>query len=227
MALFSDLRGTTQTTFRIGAALLKRITGGIAFRNTADTLDERVQASVYEANDNIGLIINADSAGTGADYRISLARPAAGMVADWTLTLPPNAGSAAQVLQTNGAGVTTWTTAGVTAQLIAVDTTTLGFGSASPLALFTTPANAIIEKIQVIIDTPFTGGTPSLTIGITGQTAKYMGATENTLTGVATDKYETNPGLPSTAGEALIGTYAANGASAGSARILVHYVVPS
>ena len=108
-----------------------------------------------------------------------------------------------------------------------MDTTTLGFGTASPLSLFSTPANAIISKIQVIIDTPFTGGTPSLTIGITGQTAKYMGATQNVLTGVAADTYESNPSLPSTAGEALIGTYAANGASAGSARILVHYVVPS
>jgi hypothetical protein len=92
--------------------------------------------------------------------------------------------------------------------------------------LFSTPSGAIIEKVQVIIDTQF-NGTPTLTVGISGTTSKYMTTTQNVLTDVAGTGYESNPRLPSTAGEALIATYSAGGASAGAARILVHYSIPS
>jgi hypothetical protein len=53
-----------------------------------------------------------------------------------------------------------------------------------------------------------------------------MGSSQNVLQGIAKDVYETNPG-EAAASEALIATYAAGGASAGAARILVYYSVPS
>jgi hypothetical protein len=109
---------------------------------------------------------------------------------------------------------------------MAVDTTSIAFGTASPLTLFTTPASAIIHKVQVVIDTPFSGGTPTLTIGIAGTTSKYMGSGQNVLTGTAKDVYESNPG-ESAASESLIATYAAGGASTGAGRILVYYSVPA
>lgn len=227
MAWYSDLAGTTSTTFRIGVNhIIKAITGGFAVRNAADNADGKIQASQFEASGDTGLIINSDSAGSGADWKITLNRPTSGMTADYTLTLPVNDGSPNQVLSTNGSGVLSWESAGSVADKIGVDTTNLAFGTSSPLALFTTPANAVIHKIEVIIDTAF-NGTPTFTVGITGTTSKYMTATQNILTSTAGDAFESNPKLPATAGESLIGTYSAGGASAGAARILVHYSVPT
>jgi hypothetical protein len=62
-------------------------------------------------------------------------------------------------------------------------------------------------------------------VGISGDTARYMGATTNDLTSVAV--YETNPGIEANAStEALIATYSAASATVGSARILVTYGEP-
>lgn len=227
MAWYTDLLGTTSTTFKIGVNhLIKAITGGFAVRNAADSADGKIQASQFEASGDTGLIINSDAAETGSDYKITINRPTSGMGASYTLTLPVNDGSPSQVLSTDGSGVLSWASAGSTADKIGVDTTALAFGTASPLALFTTPANAIIEKIQVIIDTAF-DGTPTLTVGITGTTSKYMTATQNILTATAGTGYESNPRLPATAGESLIATYSAGGATVGAARILIHYFVPT
>lgn len=227
MAWYTDLLGTTSTTFKIGVNhLIKAITGGFAVRNAADSADGKIQASQFDASGDTGLIINSDAAETGSDYKITINRPTSGMGASYTLTLPVNDGSPSQVLSTDGSGVLSWASAGSTADKIGVDTTALAFGTASPLALFTTPANAIIEKIQVIIDTAF-DGTPTLTVGITGTTSKYMTATQNVLTNAAGTGYESNPRLPATAGESLIATYSAGGATVGAARILIHYFVPT
>ncbi len=225
MGLFKDLKGTTESIFRVGVNAWKNITGGIAARNAADNADVKVQASQFETTGNTGLIINADAANTGADWSITINRPATGMSASYTLTLPTTDGSPSEYLQTDGSGNLTWAGVGGSADKMAVDTTSLAFGTSSPLTLFTTPANAVIHKIQVVIDTPF-NGTANVTVGIAGTTSKYMGSSQNVLQGIAKDVYETNPG-EAAASEALIATYAAGGASAGAARILVYYSVPS
>jgi hypothetical protein len=226
MGLFSDLKGTTENIFRIGTHAWKGITGGIAARNSSDSADEKVQASQFEATGDTGLVINSDSAGSAADWKITIARPTSGMTADYTLTLPIDDGSPSQSLITNGSGVLSWASAGSTADKMSVETTSLAFGTASPLTLFTTPSNAIIHKVQVIIDTAFAGGTPTVTVGIAGTTSKYMSSGQNVLTGTAEDIYESNPGKAA-ASESLIATYAAGGASSGAARILVYYSVPA
>jgi hypothetical protein len=114
---------------------------------------------------------------------------------------------------------------GSTAGKSTKDTTTLAFGSSSPLSLFTLPANAVIASIRIIVDTAF-NGTPSLSIGITGTTSKYVASTQVDLT--VARSYEIYPDLVAAGStEALIATYAASGASSGSARILVDYSIPS
>lgn len=107
---------------------------------------------------------------------------------------------------------------------VKTDTTTLTFGSSSTLALFTTAAGEIITLIQVFV-TPAFDGTPSVSIGIAGTVDKYAATTDIDLTTAAT--YEIVPGLPAGGVEALIATYSAGGASVGSARIVVHYTLPS
>jgi len=60
--------------------------------------------------------------------------------AAWTLTLPKNPGTSGQVLQTDGAGVTTWATAGSGGGGVSITSTTLE----------TTPITAVIGKITLV-----------------------------------------------------------------------------
>ena len=229
MSLFSDIIGTLSTTFQIGK-------GGVKLKNNAVTLevkavDGTTDAPITASKVNVSgdsIDINSDAAGSGADWKYTIQRPASGMGAAVTVTLPVDDGTSGQVLQTDGNGVLSWVSAGTTADLTHVNSTTLAFDSASPLALFTLPANAVVERIKVIIDTAFNGTAPTLSIGIAGTVSKYMATTQIDLKGTAKDVYETHPGEVASGGtEALIATYAADSSSAGSARIEVYYSTPA
>ena len=224
---FTDIAGTLLSYFKIGGPSgprLKNESGTIAIRNSADNADAALRASLVQVSGN-SVELNSDAAGSAADWKYTLARPASGMAADVTLTLPADDGSPSQVLQTDGSGNLSWVSAGSTANAEKVDTTTLAFGTGSPLALFTTAAADIITRIQVIIDTAFNGA-PSVSIGISGTVSKYMSASDIDLTAPAGTIFEVHPGLAAQGAEALIATYTAGGASAGSARILVTRVTP-
>lgn len=226
-SLFADLIGTTKGFFRIGinGPRLKNNSGDLEVKNSGDTAFVDVTADTFKATNDVGLTINSDAAGSGADWKINVARPATGMTADWTLTLPANAGSTGQVLETDGAGNTSWVSAGSNASSLKADSTTVGFGDSSPIALFTLPANAIIDRVQCIVDTPF-DGTPTLTVGIAGDTAKYMGVNDNSL--LESYVWQTDPGIAaSVSSESLIATYSADGATVGSARVIVWYAEPA
>lgn len=225
MSRFSDLLGTLRTRFRIGltGVTIGSSSGALVVRNTADSADAPVTVSkVNVSGDSITL--NSDGA-SGADRTYTIARPTSGMSADQTLTLPAGNGTAGQVLQTDGSGNTSWVSAGSTASSLKVDTTTLAFGSTSPVAMFSTGGSDVIFRVAVIVDTSF-NGTPSLSIGISGATSKYMASTDIDLTAAAGTEFEVHPGLPAAGVEALIATYSADGASAGSARILVDFATP-
>ena len=228
MSKFLDFLGTSVNSFLIGinGVRLKNSSGALLVRNPGDTVDAAVTASQLN-NSGDTIVLNSDAVNSGTDYAITLARPTTGMGAGYTYKLPISAGSPGQVQATDGSGNLYWLTIAGTADKISSDTTTLAFGTTSPLTLFTLPANAVVESVRVIIDTAF-NGTPSLSIGITGTTSKYMSSTQVDLTGVATTIYEVYPGKTSVGTtEALIATYSAGAASAGAARIEVDYVVPS
>jgi len=225
MSRFSDLLGTLRTRFRIGltGVTIGSSSGALVVRNTADSADAPVTVSnVNVSGDSITL--NSDGA-SGADRAYTLSRPTTGMSADQTFTFPAGNGTAGQVLQTDGSGNTSWVSAGSTASSLKVDTTTLAFGSTSPVAMFSTGGSDVIFRVAVIVDTSF-NGTPSLSIGISGTTSKYMASTDIDLTAAAGTEFEVHPGLPAAGVEALIATYSAGGASAGSARILVDFATP-
>ncbi len=79
--------------------------------STASTLVERDGAGSINLD---GLVLDANGAvqfaNSGDTFHVTLQAPA-GLAADYTLTLPPNDGDNLQVLQTDGAGVTSWVTA--------------------------------------------------------------------------------------------------------------------
>ena len=228
MGWFTDLLGTTRAYFKIGGTTgvrLKNNSGNLEVRNTGDSADAAVTASKVNVSGDV-IDINSDAAGSGADWKYTVQRPASGMTAAVTLTLPPDDGTSGQVLQTDGNGALTWVSAGSTGLALKMDTTSLAFGSSSPVSMMTTGAADIIDHIDVIIDTPF-DGTPSASVGISGTASKYMAATDLDLTATAGTVFTVHPGIDAAGAESLIITYAAGGASAGAARFIVFYGTPA
>lgn len=225
MSKFSDLLGTSLTKFRIGlaGATIKSNAGVVEMKNTADSAFAGLKALILQATGNT-IEINANAASTGTDWKYSLLRPSTGMTAAINLTLPPTTGTAGQALVTDGSGNLSYASTASTASCQTTDTTSVAFGSTSPVAMFTLPVNAVVNNVRIIVDTAF-NGTPSLSIGITGTTSKYMAATQMDLSTVGV--YEAYPGLaPIGTTEAIIATYAAGSASAGAGRIEIDYSVP-
>lgn len=229
MGLIADILGTLSTTFQIGKGGVKLKNNAVALEVKAvdGTTDAPITASKVSVSGD-DLDINSDAAGAGADWKVTLRRPSTGMSEAIVLTLPPDHGSASQVLQTDGTGVLSWASAGTTADLTHVDTTSIAHGDGSPVSMFTLPANAVIEKIQVIIDEAFDGSNPTLSIGVAGTVSKYMTTAQNDLKGTAGTVYECFPGLAAEGGtNVMIGTFAPDSSAAGHARILVYYSTPS
>lgn len=225
MSKFLDFIGTTANSFKIaiGGVLLKNSTGNLSIRNTGDTADAQITVSQLNNTGNqiaIGstnvLNLQQNSAQSGA----------------LTIILPPAKGTDGQVLAQKAgtaAGVIEYQfiTAANTSACINTDTTSLAFGSSSTVAMFTLPANAVVESARVIIDTAF-NGTPSLSVGISGSTSKYLSSNQVDLTAAANTIFEVYPGKAANVStEALQISYTAGSATAGAARVEIDYVVPT
>jgi hypothetical protein len=225
-----DLKGTSLPSIQIekGGVRLKNNSGDLQVKDSADTSFKKVTALSLETTSDTGLVINSDAASTGADWKITVARPSSGMTADYTLTLPTSAGSPSQVLTTNGSGTLSWTTvSGGASNGMYTDTTSLAYNSTATVNMFTLPANAVVHRVEVIIDTPWATGTATMSVGISGTTSKYAGSNLIDLYGSAKDCYVSIPNEAANgSSESLIITYSASTSTAGAARVLVHYSVP-
>lgn len=238
MGKFTDLLGTLTGNFQfgLGGPRIKRNGSNLEARNAADNAFAAMLVGTLTA---LGLnvtadsiVLNSDAASAGADWKLTLSRSDTGMTSDIELVFPPGlpaVGQALTVDDVTGTVITfAYTTIAGGADKAVWDTTTIGFGSASPVAMFNLPASAVVLAVKVIIDTAFDGAAPQLSIGIAGTTSKYMAATQNDLKGSAGTVYEVEPGLAAAGGvEALIATLNADSSAAGSARVLVNYVIPS
>lgn len=224
MSIFMDLKGTSQASFQIqkNGPRFSNVTGTLQARNAADNAYADIWGAILKAASD-SMIINADAAGVGADWAYTIARPTSGMSAALSLTLPPSAGSNGYVLTTDGSGVLSWSAPSAPAGVMKVNSTALAFGDASPKALFSLPANAVVDEVKVIVDTAFNGA-PTLAIGIVGTTNKYMDTTDVDLTSGANDSWSAQKNNVAVGSiEALIATYVQGAASSGAARIVVKY----
>jgi hypothetical protein len=235
MGVFAKLLGTTLSKFQlgIGGPQIKNNSGVVEARTAADSAYAAISAALVNVYGD-DFVLNKGATESGGSWIFKISRPSTGMTEDVQIIMPPDAApSPGQALTVGSAagGVITmaWASIAAGTDLVKVTPTSLAFGSSSPLTMFTLAANMVVLKVQVIVDTPFTGGTgPSLSIGVSGTASKYMGATDVDLTAAASTVFEVNPGLAADgSSESLIATYAANSATAGAARILVHYCDPS
>jgi hypothetical protein len=231
---YANLTGTSATgnKFRLGVTneYIKAVAAKIRARNNADTADAPLVGSKISSSGNsIGL--NEAAAGSGADWTLDIARPTTGMTGATTITLPPdlapNTGFALTVTSASAGNIVLgYSSVAAATNLDISDTTSLAFGSTSPVAMFTLPANYIIKMVTVYVDTAFTGGTPTMSVGITGTLSKYVSAAQVDL--LQADIFQIYPNLAASASaENLIITYAAGGATAGAARVIVDYTLPS
>lgn len=229
MGIFLDLWGSVKSTFQIEL-------NGVKLKNNAANLEVMAAngttpAAITVSKLNVtgdSIDINSDAGESAADWKYTLQRPAAGMTADVVLTLPVDDGSPGQVVQTDGSGNLSFASAGTTADLIHTNSTSVNYNDSSPVSLFTRPANAVIHNIEVIVDTPFDAGSPTMSVGVAGTTSKYLGTGDVNLKGTAKDRYMTHPGEPSSGSpEALIATLAKDTSTLGDVRVLVYYSTPA
>lgn len=227
MAVFMDIKGTSQSTFQLGKGgpKLKNSAGIFQARNAADSaFVDIVGAILKAASDSIQL--NSDATSAGADWVMTLARPASGMTAAVTYTLPA-APVNGYVLSTDGSGGLSWVAPASTANASSADSTSFVFSDSSPISLFTLPANAIIDRIQIIIDTPFDDAA-TITVQGTTSSRTYALAVESDLQGSARDVYTVHPGFEATvASDVLQATLTPASATAGAGRVVVYYVIPT
>ncbi|WP_322979117.1 hypothetical protein [Pseudomonas sp. C11] len=225
---FLDLRGTLSNLFRLGLGGLQlKSTGGkIRARNATDDADAPLVGSTIAASGD-SLTLNEDAAGAGEDWTLTISRPSTGMSQALNFKMPANYGTAGFALTTDGAGNLSWASSAAATNLEATDTTDLAFNSTGTVAMFQLPADAVVRLVAIVIDTAF-DGTPSLSIGVTGELSRYLGSTQVDLTAAAGTTFEVDPSAAAEAtAQDLIATYSAGGATQGAARMLVSYVIPS
>lgn len=207
----SNLVGTMRALFRFGAlAALKASSGLLTVRNSADTADADIAAKRHQ--------INGTTSGS-----IGLKAPAA--VTTYDLTLPAATGGAGTALVCDGSGNLSWQVVATGATQAKAEQEVIGFGSASPVTIFTFPTNAQIVKVTIDVETAFNATGPSMSVGVAGDTARYFGATDVDLATVGL--YEVSCAVEETTSAAVIVTFGAGtGGTTGSARVTVHYVNP-
>ncbi|MBD1995165.1 hypothetical protein H6G00_00795 [Leptolyngbya sp. FACHB-541] len=233
MGIWQDFVGTTEALFRVGLTgfSLKNNGGNVVVRNSGDTADAELTASQVKVSGD-SIVINSDAANAGNDRSLTLQRATSGMTGALTVILPALTGADGQVLAKKAgspAGVLELEliSAANTALNTANDTTALAFGSAATVPMFTLPANAIIQSVETVVDVTF-NGTPSISVGISGNASKYVASTQVDLKAAARTSFVVHPAIaPSANPENLEIAYSAGGATAGAARVIVAYTIPA
>jgi len=223
-----DLTGTTKPDFQIDAN-----NGGPAIQNDSgdlklvDAAGDAVKVTALElVLEGTADQVVLDSGGTYPTTISSAASPTEAV----QFTLPPDNGSPGYVLTTlAGDGVATWEAPSAgSANGVLIARKAIAFGDSSPIALFSLPANAVVNQVDVLVNTAFDGTAPQITVGISGNTSKFTAASDVNLKvvgsyGVTACRRVATSGSP----QALIATYTADSSAAGAGFIDVYYSIPT
>lgn len=190
------------------ANFIGNLVGTASHATTANTVVDGAQANITSLGTLTGLSVNG-TANLSAVSNVKI-----------------SGGSAGFILSTDGAGNLSFVAPVSGASAWKAETTTVAFNSGATISAMTLPANAIVDKVSVIVDTPFNGTAPTLTVGLQGGTGlEYITAGDANLK--VADRYDVFSQL------AAVGTpgnieilYNADGSSAGSSRVVITYSIP-
>lgn len=132
------------------------------------------------------------------------------------------------VAVSNANGDVTWTApsaflGGTNAVLTQEETFTQA--TSSPLTLFTPPANARLDEVGVSVTTAASGGTPTLSVGVSGQAALYMATSENSL--LAVNEYVKELWVDAGASPAAVIVTITPSGQTFSGRVWMKYTIPA
>lgn len=219
MRFLSDLAGTLRNAFRIGANLFKSSAGRIEARNKDDTEDVAIRAREVQIRDpNSGFV-----------YRVTVPTSSpAYLSGDLDFALPPDSGSSNQALLTDGAGNTYWGTVATGANAVKSDEELITPSSGVTTVVVAPPQGALIQWIKIGVVTAF-DEEATVEVGVAGQTARYMQASQSDLQEAGTvwevlPLYKDDASDPSD--RQIIITLDAQGATVGAARVVVIYSNP-
>lgn len=107
-----------------------------------------------------------------------------------------------------------------------VDSTTISFNSSASVIAMLLPANAIVDRVSVIVDTVFNGTAPTLSVGKQGGSGfEYSGINDVNLK--VGDRYDMPSQIQAIGSSGNIEIlYTADGSTNGSARVLITYAIP-
>jgi hypothetical protein len=147
---------------------------------------------------------------------------ATGGAGDITMVLPNNDGDNGNVLTTDGAGNTAWTD--IDAPQVAI--LTLNYDDGASQSLSSSKSGRFIDKVVVKVTTAFDATGPTIDIGITGTTDKYVDQTEVDLTTLGT--YVIEVANYESGAEEILATFGAgSGGTAGVAEITLIESIPT
>jgi hypothetical protein len=236
MATIMDLKGTSESSFLIGLNGAKLIWDGISLKLKEKTgttyLDfqaryltgERVYTEEMLVKGNI-IELNSDASGLGFDYKMIFARPSTGMSADVTYTFP-NAPTNGYFLTTDASGNLSWAaiSSPTTTDKVTVDETSISLVGVGPQSMFTLPANAIVLKVEITVDSAFDN---NANIVVSKNAGTLMGIGQSDLSDAGPTKFVVEPNDAASVSSESI-TYSLNNApTTGSGKIRVHYVIPA
>lgn len=173
----SDFIGTLRDYILIGLGVrLKNNSSVFEIRNNGDT-----------AFINTGMH-SVEIHGSNASNKVTLTAPA-DLSGNVSFTLMSADGSPGQFIKTDGSNNLSFADSSSNG-ILAADTD-FTQASSSPLSLLTPPANSIIVEIIVKVTSAASGGSPTLSIGVSGTVERDMAASEINLKAVG--NYHVSP----------------------------------
>jgi hypothetical protein len=97
--------------------------------------------------------------------------------------------------------------------------------AASVSSTFTLPNNAYVTKVSVLVTTAFDGTTPTVSVGYTGQTTKFMTTGSNNLKTIGAYIREQYTQQNSGVARSVLLTYTQSASTVGAATVLVWFVI--
>lgn len=135
-------------------------------------------------------------------------------------------GSNGYILTTDGAGNLNFVEPISGASAWKAKTTTITSGSSSTTTIMTLPVGAIVDRASIIVDTPFNGTAPTLTVGLQGGTGfEYIGIGDANIR--VGDRYDVPSQIAASGSTGTIQAYlSTDGSTSGSCRVLITYCIP-